>query len=295
MNTDVMLTPLVLKRVEKHVLNRTTTLVPYKQFDTILPKIKYCRKYSFMTYSHYIFDMIEDVIMDCCIKGKLRYVNISGDEDKLKKLKKDIPQSLKMKILHIIENRYIISKLDIYTYPVYNKLTNYKHTYVLYSANIIFLLAAVYIRLSNKHSKINAFYYISNNADITIHDLYSTIVYNEKTTNKYFKEYIKNSNIVNIINAEYSDKEHKYNDFKAELKRYDNMKLINNSRNETREKINKALTDVLYKRDFKEFVRIECKKLKRYMFNDALYRRICTKAGILKEYDDMIKKVDMCK
>jgi len=295
MDIETLITPIALKRVENHVKNKTTAMVPYKIFDKILPKIKYCRKYSYMTNKYYMFTMIEDVIMDCCIKGKLRYVNISSDMDKLNNLKKDIPLPLKMKILHLIENRYIISKLDMYTYPVYNTGSNYKHTYILYSKNIIYLLFVIYIQSIEKYSHLKVFTYISNNNDNTLEHLYYSIVYNVKSTNKYLNIYIKNTNIVKILKADYSDSEQKYNDYKAELKRYDNMKLINKSKNENRANINKALSKVLYTQAFKEFVRVNYNKLERYKFNGVFYRNICNKAGILKEYNDMIKKVDMCK
>jgi len=298
MDIHKLITPSYLKRVETHIIKRTTTAVPYKKYDKIIHKIPYCRKPVHMNYFYYLFNMINDDIIDCLLKGKLRYTSIQNDHGKLKKLKKDIPLSLKMKILHIIENRYIMSKLDIYTYKMRVSDRNRKKTFynnnIVYFNNIIYLLLSQYIMLSNKYYKLYPNIYLTNNIDNSIYGLYLNIVKNTPETNIYFKEYRQKTNIETIIHQNYNDESKKYDDYVAELKKYDNFKLMNKSINVKIQNINNAVKEILHTQEFKDFVLEESKKFKKYKFNATLYKNMCKKAGILKEYENMIKKVDSC-
>lgn len=303
MDVTDLLTPVALKRVENMIINRTNIRIKHTKFKKHIPKIKYCRKYKHVTSYNYYYNDINDKTVECAIKGNIRYAVIQGDKEtigihKIKYLRKDIPYSLKIKLLNIIKNRYLISKLKmlLYNYKFRNIYNNkiYKTNQVLYYKNIIFIFLARYINTLNKYNNIKAYIFLMNSSsDTSFYDFFISIIQRHKITNPYYIKYLKNTNIQQIIlESSEPDTTKTYNKFLIELKKYDNYKLMKQSMKIQNSQIIKILTKVLYSKKFHEFVIIESSNLQIYKFDNKYYRNRCKKAGILSEYEEMIKSID---
>jgi hypothetical protein len=304
MDVTDLLTPVALKRVENMIINRTNIRIKHTKFKKHIPKIKYCRKYKNVTSYNYYYNDINDKTVGCAIKGNIRYAMISGDTyamgfHKMKYLKKDIPYSLKIKLLNIIKNRYLISKLKMlsykYKYRDINDNKIYKTNQVLYYKNIIFLFLAKYLNTLDKYNNINkAYVFLMNSSNnTTLYDFFVSIIEKHKITNPFYIKYIKNTNIQEIIHEHATpDLTTAYNKFITVLKKYDNYKLMKQSMKIQNSQIIKILTKVLYSKKFHEFVIIESSNLQIYKFDTKYYRNRCKKAGILSEYEEMIKSID---
>lgn len=303
MDVTDLLTPVALKRVENMIINRTNIRIKHTKFKKLIPKIKYCRKYKNVTSYNYYYNDINDKTVECAIKGNIRYAVIQGDKEtigihKIKYLRKDIPYSLKIKLLNIIKNRYLISKLKmlLYNYKFRNIYNNkiYKTNQVLYYKNIIFIFLARYINTLNKYNNIKAYIFLMNSSsDTSFYDFFISIIQRHKITNPYYIKYLKNTNIQQIIlESSEPDTTKTYNKFLIELKKYDNYKLIKQTIQAKNSQTIKVLTKVLYSKKFHEFVITESTNLKLYKFNNKYYRTRCKKAGILSEYEEMIKSID---
>lgn len=303
MDVTDLLTPVALERVENMIINRTNIRIKHTKFKKHIPKIKYCRKYKNVTSYNYYYNDINDKTVECAIKGNIRYAVIQGDEEtigihKIKYLRKDIPYSLKIKLLNIIKNRYLISKLKmlLYNYKFRNINNNkiYKTNQVLYYKNIIFIFLARYINTLNKYNNIKAYIFLMNSSsDTSFYDFFISIIQRHKITNPYYIKYLKNTNIQQIIlESSEPDTTKTYNKFLIELKKYDNYKLMKQTIQAKNSQIIKVLTKVLYSKKFHEFVITESTNLKLYKFNNKYYRTRCKKAGILSEYEEMIKSID---
>lgn len=292
MNIEKYLTKNNLQKVEQHIKMKLTENVSYKNYNSILPKLGYCKKKNYMPYSFYMFYMIDDIIMECAIKGRLRYVIIENDINKIKPLAKDIPYTLKMKILNIIKNRYIISKLNIYEYIIKNssiKSESYKTC--CYLSNSIYMFIFSYMKYF-KNYKENILSLLLNTTDNTLNKFYYNLSNN--INNIELSEYINNTNIKTIIQNKYDNNEQKYKDFYNEIKKYDNFKLLKDIEKKNEKNALKSIHKILYSNEFRNYVIQESKKMHRYKFNDKLYRSKCKKAGILKEYEEVINLVDSC-
>lgn len=305
MNIDKYLTKASLDLVIKRCLEKTVSQVPYIKYKSVLSKTSYCKQKKYMTADYYEYDMIEDTKATCCIKGKLRFYRIdllsNPDINKYNKfLKKNVPHSTKMKVLDNIKNRYIMSKLDIYTYKDdINSFLSY-----VYPINVIYLLLLIYMK--SKIIKLDIILirpFFINNINTSLWMFYDImyVEYREPNLPKYnnllltkLNKYVKNTNIIKIIQSDYVDNFKRYKDFIKTLKQYDNLQLLNTFTKTNNKKIYELSKKLIYTKEFQEYAKTEATKFKKYKFNNVYFRTKCKKAGILKEYEEMIKSVDAC-
>ena len=308
MNIDKYLTKASLNLVIKRCLEKTVSQVPYIKYKSLLSKTSYCKQKKYMPTEYYHYDMIEDIKVTCCIKGKLRFYIFDSlykpDINKYNKfLKKNVPHSTKMKVLDNIKNRYIISKIDIYTYKDnINSFISY-----VYPINVIYLLLFTYI-ISNiiKLDIVQIIPFFTNNINTLLWVFYYSmrveykpdklnysVKYNNLLLTKLNK-YVKNTNIIKIIQSDYVDNFKRYKDFIKTLKQYDNLQLLNTFTKTNNKKIYELSKKLIHTKEFQEYAKTEATKFKKYKFNDVYFRTKCKKAGILKEYEEMIKSVDAC-
>tara|TARA_B110000971_G_C20015098_1_gene503538 strand:+ start:944 stop:1870 length:927 start_codon:yes stop_codon:yes gene_type:complete len=305
MNIDKYLTKASLDLVIKRCLEKTVSQVPYIKYKSVLSKTSYCKQKKYMLNEYYQFNMIEDIKATCCIKGKLRFYIIdllsNPDINKYNKfLKKNVPHSTKMKVLDNIKNRYIMSKLDIYTYKDdINSFLSY-----VYPINVIYLLLLIYMK--SKIIKLDIFQilpFFTNNINTLLWIFYDImyVEYRQLKLPKYnnllltkLNKYVKNTNIIKIIQSDYVDNFKRYKDFIKTLKQYDNLQLLNTFTKTNNKKIYELSKKLIHTKEFQEYAKTEATKFKKYKFNDVYFRTKCKKAGILKEYEEMIKSVDAC-
>ena len=305
MNIDKYLTKASLDLVIKRCLEKTVSQVPYIKYKSVLSKTSYCKQKKYMPTEYYQYDMIEDTKTTCCIKGKLRFYIIdllsNPDINKYNKfLKKNVPHSTKMKVLDNIKNRYIMSKLDIYTYKDdINSFLSY-----VYPINVIYLLLLIYMK--SKIIKLDIIQirpFFINNINTSLWMFYDTmyVEYRQTKLPKYnnllltkLNKYVKNTNIIKIIQSDYVDNFKRYKDFIKTLKQYDNLQLLNTFTKTNNKKIYELSKKLIHTKEFQEYAKTEATKFKKYKFNDVYFRTKCKKAGILKEYEEMIKSVDAC-
>lgn len=299
MNIEKYLTKDNLDKIVHNVHNKKTSYVPYAKYKSVLTKVSYCKRPKYMYYGHYAYNTINDIPVICGIKGVLRFVSIGlSNKNKLKLLKKDIPYPLKMKLLDIIKNKYIMSKLDIYEYPlsisrIYDN-SIFVEKYIMYPINSLYAILFEYLSVVIKYTKKNPILiYLTNNTNNILHSLYFSIIYKTKY-NKELTPYVKNTNIIKILHSDYTDEEQRYNDYVREIKKYDNLKILNRVVKNTKKEANKIIQDTIYTKAFREYAIKASSKFKKYTFDKEKYKLICKNAGILNEYNKMIKSVDAC-